>query len=223
MGVYDLAMVSILTNTSLSLIELIVVLNMKNKSRLNPNKQSRASLKLLEDKGILHRQKVGLRHIIQTDGTVQHVGYDLGSNWYSSNLPNYYPGVSQTYGTVVQYNNARAELTATLGRKGWEGHILDVGTHFPPNPLATQLWTDQLQSASLPYSDSVIYGDAVLVTDNRMHWTLRPRNASVEDLEIFDEMLSTPRDLIVRGDYAQIFFHTEPNQNDIVALMMRWL
>jgi hypothetical protein len=43
-------------------------------------------------------------------------------------MPNFYPGVEQTRGAVVQYNGERAELTATLGRRGWEGHLLDVGT-----------------------------------------------------------------------------------------------
>ena len=85
---------------------------MKNKSRLNPNKQSRASLQLLEDKGVLHRQKVGLRHIIKANETVEYVGYNLGFDWSNRDIPNFYPGVDQTYGTVVQYNNARAELTA---------------------------------------------------------------------------------------------------------------
>jgi hypothetical protein len=112
---------------------------MAKTSRLNPNKDSRSALKQLQQKCLLHRQKVGLRHVIKTDGTVHYVGYDVGYDWYNRHMPNFYPGLEQTYRSVVQYNGERVELTAALGRKGWEGHILDVGTHFEPNPLATQL------------------------------------------------------------------------------------
>jgi hypothetical protein len=178
---------------------------------------------MLQDKRLLTREKVGLRHIIKTDGTVQYVGYDIGFTWDNRELPNFYPGVQQT-DCVVQYNNQRADLSATIGRMGWEGHVLDVGTHFPPNPLATKL-LNPVQASAVVASRPlpIVYGDAVLVTDNRMHWVFRPYHVSIEDVEAFNDTLLTPRDLIIGTYRATIFFHTEPNQNDLMAFMMRWV
>jgi hypothetical protein len=154
---------------------------------------------------------------------VHYVGYNIGHDQQHRDIPNFYPGVDRVHGCVVQYNGERAELTATLGRNGWRGHVLDIGTHFPPNPLATQLLAARPYGAWRPQDPPTVYGDAVLVTDNRMHWLFRPYNVSIEDIVSFNDLLSTPRDLIKDAHRAEIFFHTEPNQNDITALKMRWL
>jgi len=196
---------------------------MSRQSRLKPNKDSQSALKQLEKKGVLNRHKVGLRHVIKADGTVDYIGYNIGYDWRNRHMPNFYPGADQTHGAVVQYNGERAELTATLGRTGWEGHVLDVGTHFPPNPLATQLLATQYNTGYQPPNLPIVYGDAVLVTDNRMHWFFWPYNVSIDDVERTNDNLSTSRDLIKDGASAHIFFHTEPNQKDIVTLMMHWL
>src|SRR3712207_6149883 len=115
-------------------------------SRLNPKKSSRSTLEILQDKRILHRIKVGLRHVVKPDQSVQHLGLNIGHPPESRSMPNFYPGTAQIYGTVVRYSGQRAELTATLARPGYKGHILDVSTHFPLNPLATTL----LRAASSP-------------------------------------------------------------------------
>jgi hypothetical protein len=197
---------------------------MTSKSRLNPNKGSRQALKQLEDKGILSRQKVGLRHIIKADSTVHFVGHDIGFEWHNREIPNFYPGVERSH-DVVLYNNQRAELTTTLGRPEWEGHLLDVATHFPANLLATQLMNAARAANGHLSSDTrIAYGDAVLVTDNRMHWILRSNQnqTSIEDVEMFNDTLSTPRHLLKQYGHAQIFFYTEPSQTDIVAIKLRW-
>ena len=159
--------------------------------------------------------KVGLRHTLKADGTVQPLGFNVGFPWNNSNLPNFYPGSNSVH-AVVQYNGERAELAATLGRTGCDGHILDVSSHFPPNPVATDL----LRAA---YQTATVFGDAVLVTDNRMHWVFRPYKAPADEVRDFDMLLTTPRTLFEDGPGPWIFFHEEPNQSDIVAFKMRWL
>jgi hypothetical protein len=193
---------------------------MTKKSRLNPNKESRSSLKELERKGLLVRRKVGIRHLLRPDGTVEELGHDIGFPWNNSHMPNFYPGVARADRVVVNFKGARAELTATLGRTGYEGHVLDVSTHFPANELATCLLAT---ANSWSWQDAVAYGEAVLVTDNRMHWEFRPYHASTEDVEIFDAMLSTPRRMFKNGDRAWIFFYVEPHQHDIMTFKMRWV
>jgi hypothetical protein len=197
---------------------------MTKKSRLNPNKTSRATLKQLQDKGILERMKVGLRHIIKSDGIVVPLGPNIGFPTSDKHMPNFYPGAARTYSAVVTYNGERAELSATLGRQNYEGHVLDVSSHFPCNQLATDLLVASFTSSYLGYeANSTVYGDAVLVTDNRMHWVFRPYGAAAEDVEDFNELLSTSRKLYKDGNRTWIFFDEEPNQADIVALKMRWL
>jgi hypothetical protein len=195
---------------------------MAKRSRLNPNKDSQSVLKQLKKQSILVRRKVGLRHVIKTDGTVEYVGYNIGYDRNNRHMPNFYPGVFHTR-AVVQYNDERAELEATLGHPGWEAHPLYVGDRFPLNLLATQLYAARFDARCQLRNLPTIYGDAVLITDNRMHWLFRPNDISIEDVERTNDMLSTPRDLIKDAGSAHIFFHTEPNQQDIFTLKMHWL
>jgi hypothetical protein len=190
------------------------------KSRLNPKKSSRSTLEILQDKRILDRAKVGLRHVVKPDRSVQHLGLNIGHPPGNRHMPNFYPGAAQTYSTVVRYNDQRAELTATLGRPGYKGHILDVSAHFPLNPLATEL----LRAASSPAScDNEVYGDAILVTDNRMHWVYQPYNVQPNEVLDLEEQLSTPRTLFDRQSRPWIFFHEEPNERDLVLLKMHFI
>jgi hypothetical protein len=193
---------------------------MSKKSRLNPNKASRLCLKELQGKGILAREKVGLPHLLKPDGTVEDLGYDRGCPWDNRYMPNFYPTVARAERVLVQYKGQRVELTATMGLKDWTGHVLAVGTHFPRNDLATDLLA---AAGGGSWEDVVVDGDAVLVTDKRMHWVFRAYRVAVDFVEMLDAMLSTPRDLIKEGNRASIFFHKEPCQSDLVTLKMRWM
>jgi hypothetical protein len=68
------------------------------------------------------------------------------------------------------------------------------------------------------------YEDAILVTNIRMHWVFSKSKADAEEIELFDAMLSTPRELLKpwKNSNPIIFFHEEPNYVDFVALKMRW-
>jgi hypothetical protein len=194
------------------------------KSRLNPNKGSRSTLRQLQDKGVLDRQKVGLRHIIKPEGAVQPAGFDVGFPWDQRDLPNFYPGCDRVH-VVTEYNGQRAELLATVGRSGYEDHVLDVSAHFPSNQVATDLLTVAYQNRQFGgyRQNDIVYGDAVLTTDNRMHWVFRPYKVPADEVRDFDMLLSTPRTLLDEGNRVWIFFHEEPHQSDIVAFKMRWL
>jgi len=203
---------------------------MATKNRLNPNPESRATLKQLEQRGILRREKVGIRNIIRaaTD-TVEQVGFDLselhGDYWRDPTLPNFCPG-AVIVSAWVGYNNGRASIAATQGREGWQGHVLDVSTHFPENRLATALLRQDCTKGSYFNKKLPMHGDAVLVTDVRAHWIFQPscRIATAEDLEVFDGMLVSPRDLIAsRWSGPCIFFHAEPCWQDLIALKLRWM
>jgi hypothetical protein len=56
------------------------------------------------------------------------------------------------------------------------------------------------------------------------HWVFRNVRAEAEGIEVFDAMLSTPRQMLTPWRYASpiIFFYEEPNQIDLVVLKMWW-
>jgi hypothetical protein len=92
---------------------------MLKKNRLNPNAESRATLLELDTKGILHRERVGLRNVIRAaTSTVELIGFDLdalhGPVWRNPALPNFAPGALTVSGWVG-YNNGRARITAHKG------------------------------------------------------------------------------------------------------------
>jgi hypothetical protein len=197
------------------------------KNRLNPNPNSRATLAELQGKNILQRQMVGLRHIIRADsGAVEYLGFDV-PELYRDNappMPNFHPGVPHVAGRVT-YNKGRAQISATTGRKGYEGHFLDISKYFPVNELATALLRQPCTKDAWFDAAVPMYGDAILVTDRRAHWVLNPYRVkpTAEDLELCDQLLRSPRTLI-QSPYGpgRIFFHEEPCQHDLVALKLRW-
>jgi hypothetical protein len=71
-------------------------------------------------------------------------------------------------------------------------------------------------------SEDIAYGDAILVFDNRMHWTLEAgwRSRTVQDLEQVNDMLQSPRSFDRDERSARIFFHAEPSEADLVTIKL---
>jgi hypothetical protein len=125
----------------------------------------------------------------------------------------------------VTYDKGRAEITATPGHKTWEGTPYDLSSIFPMNMAAGELLRQPDTKCGSGIDPGMrFYGDAVLVTDIRMHWVFSNVRAEAEEIEVFDAMLSTPRQMLTPWQNANpiIFFYEEPNQIDLVALKMRW-
>ena len=201
---------------------------MPTANRMNRKPESRATLLELERKGVLRRERIGIRNIIHAStGGVQRVGFDInelhGSLWRNPQLLNFCPAAQFATGWVG-YGGARAFLSATQGRAEWEGHPLDLSSHFPVNALATEL-LNQPCTKNASFSDKVpILGDAVLTTDHRQHWILRPyrREYSEDELSFFASMIATPHDLMTSTWRPSIFFHEEPREIDIIAMKLKW-
>ena len=70
----------------------------------------------------------------------------------------------------------------------------------------------------------MLFGDAILVRDIRRHWSLCRHRAEEGEVEFFNEMLSSPRSLIAGcgGRPPQIFFHEEPNEDDLIFTKLRF-
>jgi hypothetical protein len=89
---------------------------MTKTNRMNRSPTSRATLRELERKGVLRRQRVGIRNIIRADGgEVETIGFDVnelhGSNWKNPALANFTAAwPSEAW---VGYNGGRARLIAT--------------------------------------------------------------------------------------------------------------
>jgi hypothetical protein len=200
---------------------------MSKQSRLKPDAEHRETLKYLHEKvGIIRRRKFGLRQVIEAaTGAVRSVGYDLpGLPSYvgAEGLGNFHPAAPKV-SAVVTYKGARAELYATQAREGYIGDRLDISCYFPENKLATALLGQPWPKVSNYHGNAPIYGDAFLVTDNRMHWLLSAWKIPAGELIEFNEGLATPRDLIdAGGRHPWIFFHEEPHCKDLLLMKMRF-
>jgi hypothetical protein len=199
---------------------------MATSNRLKPDPKSRKALKDLCQRGILRREEVGIRNIIRAEtGEIEPVGFS--HYWFHDTwerLPNFHPNVPRQT-AWVSYNQQRAEITVTCGNKEWYGTPYDLSAIFPVNTLADRLLRqpDTSRISSLDPGVSC-YGSAILVTDNKFHYTFSNWKADAEDIELFDAMLSTPREVLrwSANLNPMIFFHEEPNYIDLVALKMRW-
>jgi hypothetical protein len=198
---------------------------MATSNRLKPDPKSRKALKELSQKNILRRERVGIRHIIRAaTGELEPVGlshYWFGKTWTCE--PSFCRSAPRLT-AWVSYSNQRAELTASYVPDGYWTHH-DLSSIPPANALSDKLLCQpDTKYMSPQYAGACCYGDAVLVTDNRMHWIFSNWKADAEDIEQFDAMLSTPREVLRPwGDqHPVIFFHEEPNFVDLVALKMRW-
>jgi hypothetical protein len=202
---------------------------MVTSNRLKPDPKSRKVLKELSQKRVLHRDKTGIRNIIRAEsGKLEPVGLNhhyFNAGW--ERLPNFHPNAPRLTGWVG-YNKGRAEITATYGHKSdtrWYKTPYDLSSIFAPNVAATELLRQPCTKCGIGVGpDMICYGDAILVTDARMHWVFANRNVNAEEIEVFDAMLSTPREILRpwKGSNPVIFFHEEPNYIDLVALKMRW-
>lgn len=194
--------------------------------RTKPSKTSRATVKELETKGILFGEKIGINHIIRAaTGQVEEQGFDhYDLNKKRERLANFHPN-APTCSAWVSYGSGRAQLTATYGNNRWLGTPYDLSSIFSENCLADQMLRqpDTREIGGIQ-SGEKFYGDALLVTDIRQHWTLHRRQAEEGEIEFFNETLSTPRTLIERrnGYPPQIFFHEEPNEDDLIFIKLRF-
>jgi hypothetical protein len=202
---------------------------MPKKNRLNPNPANRSALLNLKKKGVLRRQQVGIRHIIRAStNTVETIGFDLTElhGWYSTGLSNFGYNTDCAIGWVT-YNGGRADLRGTQGVGASKDRLRDFSRRFPVNQLATDL-INQKCTKGVYYDPALpVRGDAALVTDMRAHWyfSCYNPNVSIQDIQDFNSMLTSPRDLIpgYSGRNPWIFFHQEPNERDIIMTMMRWV
>jgi hypothetical protein len=199
---------------------------MAKSNRVKPNPASRSALADLNRRGILRREKVGIRNIVRAStGVVESVGlHHYGLYPPSERLPNFHPNAPRVSAWVT-YDSGRAEITATPGHRSWAGTPYDLSSIFPLNRIAGELLHQSDTKCSAGIDPGMrFYGDAVLVTDSRMHWVFRNTQAEAEEIEVFDAMLSTPRQILTPWQNANpvIFFLEEPNPTDLVALKMRW-
>jgi hypothetical protein len=67
-----------------------------------------------------------------------------------------------------------------------------------------------------------MYGDAVLITDNRMQWVLSIYDLPQDELRDFAVILATPWEIRPSIWRSELIFLEEPCQTDIMAMKIRW-
>ncbi len=199
---------------------------MVTKSRLNPNPASRPTLKSLQDGGILHREMIGLRNIIRAaTGAVEPCGYNIESISEfvrrEPTLKNFRQNGRPVEG-LVSYSGGRAEIRATTVYPGTVSAMFDLSQHYPINTLATDILKQPCTKRAWFDPGIPMYGDAVLITDKRMHWTFTKYKAPEDEILEFDALLTTPRILHKRFYGTVIIFLEEPSQSDIFTIKLAW-
>jgi hypothetical protein len=199
---------------------------MTGKSRLNPNPASRPTLKDLKGAGILDREKIGLRNIIRAaTGAVEPCGYAIECMYdFTQREPtlNNFRQHSLRVGGLVGYSGGRAEIYATTNFSCSCGSSRDLSRHYPVNTLATDILKQPCTRGAWFDPGIPMYGDAVLITDKRMHWTFSKEKAPEDAILEFDALLTTPRMLHKRFYGTVIVFLEEPNQSDIFTIKLAW-
>jgi hypothetical protein len=193
-------------------------------NRMNRCASSRATLRELERKGVLWRDRIGVRHIIRAStGAIERIGLNVDE------LHGPYRGdpTLSNFRTVWQceawvgYNGGRARL---IGTQVYPCIPPERLADFPVNHAATELIRQASTKGCTFYPTCEIVGDAVLVTDHREHCVLQPkrRDFTADDLAFFGSMLATPHSHIFRWGHYCILFHEEPRELDIIAMKLRW-
>ncbi|MHC2017805.1 hypothetical protein [Methylobacterium sp. CM6247] len=166
--------------------------------RTRPSRTSRATVKELAARGVLSSSMVGIRSIIRAaTGEIEDQGFDLFHLYADrERLINFGAGFVECR-AQVSYDGGRATLDATTGKRYWCSPTFPPGSTFPVNELASRLirQPDTKAAFGMPL-DGVLCGDAYLVRDIRRHWSLGRRSTEQGEVELFNELLSTPRTLI---------------------------
>jgi hypothetical protein len=168
---------------------------------------------------------IGLRNIIRaTTGVVEPFGHDLGGIFtFMANEPslsNFRMRGCRDIDGLVGYEGGRAKLHATTSYQHDYAKPGDVSTSYPVNNRATEILRQPCTKRAYFDPNIPVFGDAVLITDRRYHWVLPKDNSSDDDFAALDALLTTPRTVCARRGKTVIVFLEEPNQNDIVYIML---
>jgi hypothetical protein len=169
---------------------------------------------------------IGLRNIVRaTTGAVDPFGHDIkGIYDFIQNEPslsNFRQTIWRAKG-FVGYNGGRAELFATTEYPDYYQSKNYLDKHFPVNGRATQLLGQPCTRGHQFDPNRLVYGDAILITDRRLHWVLCQQQASDDEIIDLDAQLTTPRRLYKRYRSTEIVFLEEPNQRDIFTIKLMW-
>ncbi len=197
---------------------------MTKANRMNRSAESRATLRELERKGVIWRERIGIRNIIRAStGLIEPIGLNIDAlhGSYRDDPTLIHFRIRWPSEAWVGFNGGRARL---VGVQPYSEAKLGPLSDSPVNTIATNLLRQESTKGSSFYSDQEVRGDAVLLTDHREHCVLQPssRNCTPDDLSFFGSMLSTPNSIVERWGRSSILFHEEPREHDIIAMKLRW-
>jgi hypothetical protein len=199
---------------------------MPRKNRLKPRPESRQALKQLERKGILHQSKIGLRNIIRADTReIEYCGHNInGERDFIKHEPrlSHFGSVGDCVIRSIQFSGRAAKVLAMTDKRGSYPAEPSLGTTLTVNEIATELAKEPCPTLELFFPDRPMYGDAVLITDNRMHWVLSIYDLPEATLRDFALMLVTPWEIRSSTWCPELIFVEEPSPADIMTMQLRW-
>jgi hypothetical protein len=199
---------------------------MTKQNRLKPKPKNRKALQELEQSGLLYRAKIGLRNIIRADtGKIEYCGHNVtGVTNFIMQEPclQHFRQVGDCVSRSLHFNGRAATIFAMTDKRGCQPTESSLGATLPVNELATELLKEPCRILEIFYPDRPMFGDAVLITDRRMHWVLSIVGLPEDDLRDFAAMLTTPWHLQPHRWCSELIFLEEPSLADIMALKLRW-
>ena len=199
---------------------------MTTKSRLKPKPENRKALQELEQSGLLYRAKIGLRNIIRADtGKIEYCGHNItGATDFIMQEPclEHFRQAGECVSRAIHFNGRAARIFAMTDKRSSQPTKSSLGATLPVNELATELLKEPCRILEMFYADRPMFGDAVLITDRRMHWVLSIGGLPENDLRDFAAMLTTPWHLQPYHWRPELIFLEEPSLPDIMSMKLRW-
>jgi hypothetical protein len=199
---------------------------MPKKNRLNPRSENRQDLRQLEQSGILCREKIGLRNIIRADtGEIEYCGHNItGEQNFIKQEPRlgHFGSGGECVSRSIHFKGRAARILAMTDKRGSQPAEPRLGATLPVNELASELLKEPCRTLEFFFPDRPMYGDAVLITDNRMHWVFSIYGLPEDDLRDFAVMLATPWEIRSSNWCPELIFLEEPSLADITTMKFRW-
>ena len=197
-------------------------------NRTNPNKSNRDAISNLSKKNILIAEMIGVRAIVEAEQEIiRPIGLDTFDCKGFIFTPLCIKLLHGANGIKFTHNDTKATMRSVCKHAHHSSCMIDPASTLPRNHFAENLLEKGGVEKDIYFNhkSSQLYGDAIIVSDIRRHWCIRPCLVQNTDLTDLIDHLTTPRRLrrYSNSEVHSILFEEEPNSDDLLLLAMKFL
>ncbi|MCJ2106365.1 hypothetical protein MKK70_13425 [Methylobacterium sp. E-041] len=197
-------------------------------NRTKPNKSNREAISNLSKKNVLIAEMIGIRAIVEAEQEIiRPIGLDTVDCKGFIFTPLCIKLLHGTHGIKFTHNDTKATMSSVCKHAHHLSCMIDPASTLPRNHFAENLLEKGgvEKDTYFDHKSSNLYGDAIVVSDVRRHWCIRPYYAPNTDLTDLIDDLTTPRRLRCYSNEKihSILFEEEPNSDDLLLLAMKFL